>query len=79
MNDTGQAKDIGYLIARVEDLASDIKAQGVKLDALERQVNEKFKTAEATIRVLKVLGAITIAGITLKWSDIPNLLGSLFG
>ena len=77
-DDIEQAKDIGYLIARVEDLATDVKAQGVKLDALNERVDEKFKTAEATIRVLKVLGAIVIAGATLKWSDIPSLLGSLF-
>ena len=70
-------RDLGYLIARVEDVAADVKAQGVKLDSLQERVNEKFKTAEATIRVLKVLGAIVVAGATLKWSDIPSLLGSL--
>lgn len=64
---------VGYLIAKVEEQGSDLKAAVKKLDALEERVDQKFKTAEATFRVLKALGLIVVAVLTFKFGDLPGL------
>ena len=69
---------VGYLIAKIEEQGSDLKAAVVKLDALEQRVDEKFRTAEATFRVLKFLGLATVAVLTVKFGDLPGLWGKLF-
>ena len=69
---------VGYLIAKVEEHGADLKAAVVKLDALEARVDEKFKTAEATFRVLKVLGLVLVAVLTFKFGDLPGLWGKFF-
>lgn len=70
---------IGYLIAKVEEQGRDLSAAVVKLDALEKRVDEKFKTAEATFRVLKWLAGIAVAVLTLKFGDLPAIWRSFFG
>ena len=70
---------IGYLIAKVEEFSSDIKSLSTKVDALEKRVDDKFKTAEATFRVVKFIGAIALAILTIKFGDIPSLWSRFFG
>ena len=69
---------VGYLIAKMEEQGADLKAAVVKLDALEQRVDEKFKTAEATFRVLKIIGLIAMATLTAKFGDLPGLWHNLF-
>lgn len=70
---------IGYLVAKVEEQGSDLKAAVVKLDALEKRVDQKFQTAETTFRVLKGLGLIVVAVLTFKFGDLPALWKAFFG
>ena len=69
---------VGYLIAKIEEQGADLKAAVVKLDALERRVDEKFRTAEATFRILKFMGLAAVAVLTAKFGDLPGLWGKLF-
>lgn len=69
---------LGYLIAKVEELFEDSKALGAKLEALETRVDDKFKTAEATFRIVKFIGYATVAVLTLKFGDVPALFNKLF-
>lgn len=69
---------IGYLTAMVEEQGKDLRAAVKKLDALEERVDQKFKTAEATFRVLKGLGLITVAVLTFKFGDLPGLWQSFW-
>lgn len=69
---------LGYLIAKVEELGEDMRELKGKYNALEQRVDEKFKTAEATFRVLKILGLITIAVLSFKFGDLPSLWRGLF-
>ena len=70
---------IGYLIAKVEEFSSDIKSLSEKVEALEKRVEDKFKTAEATFRIIKFIGAIGLAVLTIKFGDIPSLWSRFFG
>ena len=70
---------IGYLMAKMEEQGNDLRTLTVKVDALKNQVEEKFKTVEATFRVLRWLGLITVAVLTLKFGDVPRIWISLFG
>ena len=70
---------IGYLIAKVEEYGSDLKVLTTKVDALEQRVEDKFKTAEATFRVVRFIGAIALAILTIKFGDIPSLWSRFFG
>lgn len=69
---------LGYLIAKVEEQGEDLRATVKKLDALEQRVDEKFRTAEATFRVLKFLGLAVVAVLTFKFGDVPNLFRQFF-
>jgi hypothetical protein len=66
-------QQIGYLIAKVEEQGRDLTAAVVKLDALEKRVDEKFQTAEATFRVLKWLGSAAIAAVAVPWDKVIKL------
>jgi hypothetical protein len=70
MDVNGLDEKVGYLIAKIEEQGADLKAAVVKLDALEQRVDEKFKTAEATFRVLKGIGLLVVAVLTFKFGDI---------
>lgn len=72
-------KNLGYLIAKVEEISEDQKTLAVKVDALEAKVNEKFTTADAVLKTFKILGAILLAVATIKFGDIPGLWIKLFG
>lgn len=63
---------LGYLIAKVEELAADTKSTAQKLEALEKRVDEKFKTAEATFRVLRWIGYIAVTALTVPWEELKQ-------
>ena len=69
---------LGYLIAKVEEISKDSKAMGAKLETLETRVDDKFKTAEATFRILKFIGYAAVAVLTFKFGDVPALFDKLF-
>ena len=75
MND----EKLGYLIAKVEELALDVKEMRGKYDALEKRVEDKFRTAEITLRILKFIGLAVAAVLTFKFGDLPSLWFKLFG
>lgn len=69
---------LGYLIAKVEELATDTKSTAQKLEALEKRVDEKFKTAEATLRVLGWIGSALVAVVAFPWERAKQFVLSLF-
>ena len=69
---------IGYVIAKVEELSEDSKRVGEKLEALEERVDDKFKTAEATFRLLKFIGGPLLAILALPWTAIKEFYVRLF-
>lgn len=74
----GLEEKVGYLIAKVEEQGNDLKAAVDKLDKLEQRVEDKFKTAEATFRVLKGIGLIVVAVLTFKFGDVSSLWAKWF-
>lgn len=77
MNDIDEK--IGYLIAKVEEIQSDQKTLVVKVEALEKRVDEKFIAAETTLKVLKYSGLFLVAILTFKFGDVPSLWNKFFG
>lgn len=69
---------VGYLIAKVDTLAEDYKATSGKLDALEQRVNEKFQTAETTLRVLGWLAGGLVAVVSVPWTAFILFVKRLF-
>lgn len=76
MNETLE-QQMGYVLARLEELREDSKEMQAKLVALERRVDDKFKTAEGVFRTLKWLGAMLLAVLTLPWGSIKAFLLSI--
>lgn len=74
----GLEEKVGYLIAKVEEQGADLKSAMDKLDSLEKRVDEKFRTAEATFRVLKGIGLIVVAALTFKFGDVTSLWNKWF-
>lgn len=71
-------QQMGYVLARLEELREDSKEMQKKLTALEVRVDEKFKTAEATFRVVKWLAGLTFAVLTVPWYNIKAFVLSMF-
>ena len=69
---------VGYLLAKVEEQGTDLKAVAAKVDNLVERVDEKFKTAEATFRVLKWVGALTVAALTFQFGGLSRIWTSWF-
>lgn len=70
---------LGYLIAKAEEQGKDFQELKTRFDALEKRVEDKFKTAEATFRVFKFIGAAALLILTFKLGDLPTLWHSFFG
>lgn len=71
-------QQMGYVLARLEELREDSKEMQRKLTALEARVDEKFKTAEATFRVVKWMSGITVAVLTIPWHNVKAFVLSMF-
>ncbi len=69
---------IGYLIAKVEEQGADLKKITDRFEALEEMVQDKFKTAETVLRVLKWIVGSIFAVVTLPWDRIKVLVLSLW-
>ena len=72
-------QQIGYLIARIEDIASSQQSLATEFNLLKNRVDEKFKTAEVVFKILKFLGLALIAIVTFKFGDISRLWSYIFG
>ena len=70
-------QQLGYLVAKMEENGKDIRELGEKLGTLEKRVDEKFRTAEATFRVLRWIGSSIAAAIVLPWDKITQFVKSL--
>lgn len=70
---------LGYLIAKMEEQGKDLQKLTERFDTLEGSVQDKFKTAEATFRVFKFLGAAALLVLTFKFGDLPALWSAFFG
>jgi hypothetical protein len=68
----GLDQKVGYILAKLEEMSEDGKELKGRFDALEQRVETKFKTAEATFRVLKGVGLVAVAVLTLKFGDITT-------
>jgi hypothetical protein len=68
-------QQVGYLIAKMEEQGNDLKSMGSKLEALEKHVDEKFKTAEATFRVLRWVGSAAVAAFAVPWEKLIKFFG----
>jgi hypothetical protein len=68
----GLDQKVGYILAKLEEMQVDGKELKGRFDALEQRVETKFKTAEATFRVLKGIGLVAIAVLTLKFGDVTT-------
>ena len=71
-------EQLGYLTARVEDLARDQEALREKFDKLEILIAKKFATAETLFNVFKFIGLAAIAVLTFKFGDISKLWNTFF-
>lgn len=69
---------VGYLIAKMEEFSIDSKATASKLEALEKRVDEKFQTAETTLRVLGWLGGGLVAALSMPWKEFILLVKRLW-
>jgi hypothetical protein len=72
VTESNMDEKIGYLIAKVEEQGADLRKVSEGLTTLEKRVDEKFKTAEATFRVVKWAAGLTVAILTFKLGDIPK-------
>lgn len=70
---------LGYLIAKVEELGEDMKGLKDSHEALEKRVEDKFRTAEITFRIFKFIGLVIAAVLTFKFGDLPALYIKFFG
>lgn len=68
---------LGYLIAKVEEMGADQKDFGSRLTSLEQRVDDKFKTAEATLRVLGWVASGAVAAITIPWDKVTTFFKRL--
>ena len=76
---------LGHVIGVVEGLAEKLEGIENKQDRLEGQVaelekrvTEKFTTVETTFKVLKFVGLVAVAIITLKWGEVSKLWDIFF-
>lgn len=74
-----QEQQIGYLIAKVEEIAEDQKKTALKVEELELLVIKKLTTAETVFRTLKASIVVVMAVLAFKWGDIPGLWKSIVG
>ena len=72
-------QQIGYLLGKLEEVSSDIKIVVHRIDALEKNVAEKFKTAEVVYKTFKFLGLALLAVLSLKIGDIKVLWQHFWG
>jgi hypothetical protein len=70
----GLEQQIGYLVAKMEEQGAAVRTMALKLDALEKRVDDKFKTAEGAFKVLKWTGALLLAVLTLPWASIKSFV-----
>ena len=85
MEPLDKEQQIGYLISqlneqkemltRIDTLVLD--RIDSRLDALEKLVESKFRTAEIVFKTLKVIFLLAVAVLTWKWGDLPSLWASL--
>jgi hypothetical protein len=68
---------IGYLIAKAEEQGTDLRMLSTKVGALEARVDEKFKTAEATFRVLRWVGSTAVAAFAIPWEKVVKFISGL--
>jgi hypothetical protein len=64
---------LGYLIAKVEEQGSDLKGLMIQVNALEKRVEDKLRTAELVFRFVKFSGLAALAVLTFKFGDVKAL------
>lgn len=79
MEPMNHEQQMGFIISKLEELSEDVRSLTAKHEVLEKQVSEKFQTAEAVLRTLKFLGAAVVALLTFHFGDLPRLWSSFFG
>jgi hypothetical protein len=71
-------ENIGYLLAKQEEQKSDLVRVEQKVDSLTEMVSTKFATAETVFKVVKFLGIVVVAIVTLQFGDIAKWFNFLF-
>ena len=79
MEPSDMDQQIGYLLGKLEEVSSDIKMVVDRIDTLEKNVADKFKTAEVVYKTFKFLGLALLAVLTLKIGDIGRLWQHFWG
>lgn len=70
MEPTDQNQQLGYLIAVVEEAVNDLKRIDERLTTLEDKVEEKFRTAETILKLLRYVGYALVAVLTFPWHQL---------
>lgn len=79
MEPTDEKQQIGYLLAKIEEICSSQNSLNRRFDELEKRVDDKFRTAEIVFSIGKFLGLSLLAILTFKLGDIGSLWTRFFG
>jgi len=69
---------VGYLLAKQEEQKSDLIRVEQKVDSLTEMVSTKFNTAETVFKVIRFMGIVVVALVTLQFGDITKWFHYLF-
>lgn len=78
MEPINEDQQMGYLLSKIEDIAKGQEVLTLKVTSLEERVNDKFKTAEVVVKVMKFLALALIAILTFKFGDVTRLWSYFF-
>lgn len=70
---------MGVLIERLNDTIDAAARLEGRFDKLEARVEDKFRTAESLMRVVRFIGLTVVAILTFKFGDVSRLWTHFFG
>ena len=71
-------QQIGYLVAKMEELTADVKTLSSSHEELKERVNDKFKIAETLFKLFKFVGIAVVTVLSFKFGDLPNIWHNFF-
>lgn len=78
MEPLNEEQQMGIVIAQLKDVASAVSKLDERLDALERRVEDKFRTIEIAFKVIRYIGLIGMALVSLRFADSLSLWEQLW-
>ena len=79
MEPMNKDQQMGVILERLTDTAEAVHRLEQRFNHLEARVDDKFKTAEAVMKMLKFLGLSALAVLSFKFGDVSRLWTHFFG